>query len=445
MRTYKDLRAFQTDAVTWLNEGFCGALLADMGTGKTAIVLQHLLEVNTWPVLVVSTKRVCELVWRQEAQKWEQFHFDISFSLVTGDAAARQNALDTSAQVYLINIENIQWLMTNATVPEFQVAVLDELSLWKAQGKRWKAVRTWLADMGSVIGMTGTPASNGYEGLWPQMELIHPGAMGRTQTLYRQQHFWQHANNPHSLMLKPGSDEKIQALMTPFVHRISNDQLDMPELVENDIPIKIPLLASRKLIAEFRKESYLKVGEHEISGDSAATAILKLVQMGNGNVYTDAGLVMHIHTGKADALIEYINELQGQPCLVAYHFKHDLAAIKRAVPSIKVLHGDLSASAAAQMQYEWNEGVIPAMAVHPDSAGHGLNLQECHADRVLWYSLTYDLDSYDQLNARLCRQGNDSDTVFIDRLIAGKEDRVMAKALSDKTSVEQALLEAFEK
>jgi SNF2 family DNA or RNA helicase len=167
--------------------------------------------------------------------------------------------------------------------------------------------------------------------------------------------------------------------------------------------------------------------------------------MGNGNVYTDAGLVMHIHNGKADALVEYIGELQGEPCLVAYHFKHDLTAIKKAVPDIKVLHGDLNASAAAQMQYEWNEGKIPAMAVHPDSAGHGLNLQECHANRILWYSLTYDLDSYDQLNARLCRQGNESKTVFVDRLIAGKEDRVMAKALSEKTDVEQALLEAFEK
>lgn len=437
------MKKFQVDAVRWLNEGYRGALFADMGTGKTCIALTHLTGTQEWPALVISTKRVVELVWEQEAQKW--YHLSsIKFSRVTGTAGERRKALDTKAQMYLINIENIQWLMEQPNVPRFKVVILDELSLWRKQGKRWKAVRDWLADVNCVIGLTGTPASNGYEGLWPQMELINPGTLFRTQTLYRQRYFWQHANNPHRLMLRPGADEEIQELMTDHVHRISNDELEMPELVENDIPVRIPLEASRQMIAEFRAENYLKVGFNEISGDSAATAIMKLVQMGNGNVYTDDGLVMHVHAGKEEALKDYIAERQGAPCLIAYHFKHDLDAIKRAlIGNVKVLDGSLSAADAEQMQQEWNEGLIPAMCVHPDSAGHGLNLQECHADRILWFSMTYNLDSYDQLNARLCRQGNDAATVFVDRLIAGREDRVIAKALSEKTDVEQALLDSF--
>ena len=444
------MKPFQRTAVRWLGLGLRGALLADMGSGKTIITLTHIVDHHIIPVLVISTKRVCELVWEDEAAAWE--HTDhLVFSRIMGDGAQRLNGLRKDANIYLINIENIQWLMDQPDLPDFQCVILDELSLWKGMKKRWKAVRKWLTTVPEVIGLTGTPASNGYEGLWPQMELIEQGMLGRTMTLYRQTHFWQ--LREHMIELRPGEADKIKARMAPHVFRISNADLDMPELVENDIKVGLPL-AARKMIGEFRRESYISevppssVPDEnpgwEISGNSAASAINKMVQMGNGAVYSDDGTVVPVHTAKQEALSAYVSEQQGQPVMIAYYYKHDLTAIQRALPGIRCMNGDISSTEAAQLKDDWNNNRLTYMAIHPGSGGHGLNLQEGQANRILWYSMVWDLDLYDQTNARICRQGNDEPTVFVDRLIAGPEDRVIATALSAKTSVQEALLKYYE-
>jgi SNF2 family DNA or RNA helicase len=449
------MKPFQVDGVAWLGQGLRGALFADMGVGKTAITLTHIVD-HKLPTLVVSTKRVCELVWEDEAREWEHTQH-LLFSYIMGDGAQRLNGLRKDANIWLINIENIQWLMDQPNLPRFKLVVLDELSLWRGMKKRWKSVRKWLAEeIPEVIGLTGKPAPNGYEGLWPQMELIEQGMLGRTMTLFRQHHFWQ--LREHQIELRPGEADKILARMAPHVHRISNKDLDMPELVENDIKVRIPDLAARQLIAEFRSENYIfendpptngDYGEGwnpgwEITGNSAATAINKLVQMGNGSVYTDDGRVVIVHQGKTEALREYAGEQQGQRFMVAYYYKHDLAAIERALPGIRCMNGDISTAEAKQLKADWNANRIPYMAIHPGSAGHGLNLQEGQCNRVLWFSMVHDLDLYDQLNARVCRQGNDEPTVFIDRLIAGPEDRVIGHSLTNKTSVQDALLQYYE-
>ena len=457
MRTRDQLKPFQEDAIGWLGDGMRGALFADMGSGKTAIALTHLSDHDLFPALVISTKRVCELVWEAEAAQWQHLHH-LRFSRVMGNSAERSHSLYDTADIYLINIENIQWLMDQPEFPKFRCVVLDELSLWKGMKKRWKAVRKWLADgIPEVIGLTGTPASNGYEGLWPQMELIEPGMLGRTMTLYRQTHFWQ--LREHMIELRPGEQDKILRRMEPHVFRISNKDLKMPALVENDIPVRIPDVEARQLIAEFRRESYVCENPvsavtpardndwhpgWEISGNSAASAINKLVQMGNGSVYTDDGTVLRVHDGKEEALKEYIAEQQGQPVMIAYYYKHDLDAIKRALPGIRCMNGDITSAEAASLKDDWNNNRLPYMAIHPGSGGHGLNLQEGQANRICWYSMVWDLDLYDQTNARICRQGNDEPTVWVDRLIAGPEDRTIATALTAKTSVQDALLAYYE-
>jgi len=441
------MKQFQNEGVTWLGNGLRGALFADMGSGKTIITLTHILDCNATPALVISTKRVCELVWEDEAQKWDHTA-RLTFSSVMGNAPQRFEALQHEADIYLINIENIQWLMDQGSLPDFQLVVLDELSLWKGMGKRWKAVRKWLADtIPEVIGLTGTPVSNGYEGLWPQMELIEKGLLGRTMTLYRQTHFWQ--MNEYLIELRPGEADKIKARMRPHVHRISNADLDMPALMENDIKVRIPDVIARQMIGTFRRESYIQSDtalSHawEISGNSAASAINKLVQMGNGSVYADDGTVIPIHTGKRDMLQDYVSEQQGNPVMIAFYYRHDIDAIRKALPGIRCMDGDLSKDGARLLKDDWNAGKLPYMAIHPGSGGHGLNLQEGSADRILWYSMVWDLDLYDQLNARVCRQGNTAATVWVDRLIAGPEDRIIAQALTNKTSVQDALLQYYE-
>ena len=447
MRPRSMMKPFQTSCVKWLDDGLRGACLADMGSGKTIITLTHIVD-HQLPTLVVSTKRVCELVWEDEAKAWEHTKH-LRFSYVMGDSAQRLNGLRKDADVYLCNIENIQWLMMQDDImPIFKLVVLDELSLWKGMGKRWKAVRKWMADVPEVIGLTGTPASNGYEGLWPQMELIEQGMLGRTMTLYRQTHFWQ--VREHMIELRPGEADKIKQRMAPHVYRISNAELDMPKLMENDIPVRIDDAEARKMIGTFRRESYITIPGHidyppyEISGNSAASAINKLVQMGNGSVYDDEGHVIQIHTGKQEALFSYVSEQQGSPVMIAYYYKHDLTAIQRTLPGIRCMNGDISRDEAERLKADWNAGKLRYMAIHPGSGGHGLNLQESHCNRVLWYSMVWDLDLYDQLNARVCRQGNETPTVWADRLIAGPEDRVIAQALSNKTSVQDALLKYYE-
>ena len=443
------MKRFQRNAVAWLKQGLRGALFADMGSGKTIITLTHILDCGVTPALVISTKRVCELVWEDEAAQWEHTK-DLTFSRIMDTSARRSHALAQHPDIYLINIENVQWLMEQ-DLPSFKLVVLDELSLWKGMGKRWKAVRKWLADdIPEVIALTGTPVSNGYEGLWPQMELVEKGMLGRTMTMYRQAHFWQ--LREHQIELRPGEADKIKQRMAPHVFRISNADLDMPELVENDIKVRIPDLEARQIIATFRRESYICDDEPhrglepnwEISGNSAASAINKLVQMGNGCVYDDEGNIVHIHNAKSDALKGYVAEQQGSPVMIAYYYKHDLASIHSALPGIRCMNGDLSQGEAQRLQKDWNAGELPYMAIHPGSAGHGLNLQGSGANRILWYSMVWDLDLYDQLNARVCRQGNDTPTVWVDRLIAGPEDRTIATALTSKTSVQDALLQYYE-
>ena len=451
------MKRFQRNAVAWLKQGLRGALFADMGSGKTIITLTHILDCGVTPALVISTKRVCELVWEDEAAQWEHTK-DLTFSRIMDTSARRSHALAQHPDIYLINIENVQWLMEQ-DLPSFKLVVLDELSLWKGMGKRWKAVRKWLADdIPEVIALTGTPVSNGYEGLWPQMELVEKGMLGRTMTLYRQTHFWQ--EREYMISLRPGGAEDIRKLMAPHVHRISNKDLDMPALVENDIKVRISDPKARQMIGTFRRESYINEnpspdeycdlgdqGWHpgwEISGNSAASAINKLVQMGNGSVYDDEGNVVFIHNAKRDALKDYISEQQGEPVMIAYYYKHDLTSIRNALPGCSVMDGNLPRHSALQLKHQWNAGKLPYMAIHPGSAGHGLNLQGCHANRILWYSMVHDLDLYDQLNARVCRQGNDTPTVWVDRLIAGPEDRTIATALTSKTSVQDALLQYYE-
>lgn len=404
--------------------------------------------------LVIAPKRVAEDTWSREQAKWEHLKH-LKVVKVMGTKDKRLAALKEQADIYIINRENVEWLVeTLGTRWCFDAVVIDELSSFKsAKSKRWKALRKVIFGSKYVYGLTGTPASNGYLDLWPEMYLLdHGERLGKTLGAYRSTYFNPGAHKGHVVFewrLKPGARERIDARLSDICLSMSKeDWLDLPERTYNTIPVQLDSKA-RKLYDQFKRDKILPlVHEHEklavaqgmdydtaVVGDMAAQVSGKLLQMANGAVYDDDGEVFHIHDAKLDMLAEIADTSAGQPILVFYNYKHDLKRLQERFPDAVKMGGEDVISA-------WNRGEIPMLLCQPASAGHGLNLQD-GGHIIVWFGLTWSLELYQQANDRLHRMGQRS-AVIVHHLVAEDtiDEKVMA-ALTAKDATQKGLLDAL--
>lgn len=405
--------------------------------------------------LVIAPKRVAEDTWSREQQKWDHLKH-LRVAKIMGTPKQRLDALNTDADVYVINRENVPWLVeqTESHFP-FDLVCIDELSSFKsAKAKRWKALRKVIFTCEYVYGLTGTPAPNGYLDLWPQIYLLdHGERLERTITAYRTHYFYPAAHNGHVVYrwaLVEGAKKRIDGLLKSLCLSMSKeDWLQMPEIMYNTVPVAMDRKARAlydqfkedKILPLVKKEDSLSAGHIDddytsaIVGSMAATVTNKLLQMANGAVYDDEGQVFHIHDAKIEALQEIIDSTQGQSVLVFYTYRHDCDRLLKALPQAVKLDGTDTIQA-------WNNGDIPVMLAQPASAGHGLNLQ-AGGHIIVWFGLPWSLELYQQANNRLHRMGQDH-TVIVHHLVCvnSLDERVM-QALTTKDATQASLLSAL--
>lgn len=419
------------------------AILLEMGLGKSVITLTaiHKLMLDSFEVsrtLVIAPLRVASTTWPEEIRKWEHLKH-LTYSVVTGGEKKRLQALRTPAHIYIINRENVDWLVTKSGVPfHFDMVVIDELSGFKSyQAKRSKALLKVRPKVKRVVGLTGTPSSNGLMDLWAEFRILDLGErLGRYITQYRNTYFLPDKRNQQMIFSykpKAGAEEKIYKKIGDITIAMkATDYLPMPDRIINKI--NIPLSATeQKRYDTLKREMAVSVKGKEIDAVNAASLSNKLLQMASGAVYDDEKRMIPIHDRKLDALEEVIDGANGKPVLVAYWYKHDLERIKKrfTVQEIKTKE-DIA---------DWNERKIPVAVIHPAAAGHGLNLQSGGCTLV-WFSLTWSLELYEQTNARLYRQGQ-KETVVIHHLLAkGTIDEDVMNALAHKNKTQAALIDA---
>lgn len=439
------LREYQTNAIERLKTMPHACLMADMGTGKTITTLSHIAS-DQYKALIIAPLTVAQTVWENEAQKWPHTRH-LRFAHLLGSSAKRRKAMEEDADVYVINIENAPWLIEGYMAwledMEFDILVLDELSLWRNnKSKRWKAgyhLRMRKNVFSQVIGLTGTPAPNGLVDMWAQMQMIKPEVITRHKTQYLRKYFVPLDPNGWKWTLQPNADFKIYRALDPYVIRVSNRELDMPELTEQRVAVPLPE-AVTKLMAELKSEGAVEVDKTLITAESAGALVQKLMQLSNGAVYDEDNVAHFVHNEKLKVTEQIINELQGNPALVAYQFAHDLAALRKAYPDAPVLGATNTAFENNRIVREWNAGRIPVLLGHPAAMGHGLNLQE-GGHHVIFYGLTWSLEHYEQLIARVYRQGQKSRHVFVHLLCASPIDYRVADTLVRKANMQQALLD----
>ena len=416
-------------------------LFMDMGLGKTVVTLTAIWRLRwDWhKVLVIAPLRVAELTWQQEAAKWDHLR-QLRFSLVLGSQKERLAALDRDADIYVLNRENVSWLVEQCGRRwPFDLVVIDELSNFKSpDAKRFRALKRVRPLIKRLVGLTGTPAPNGYQDLWAQVYLLDQGErLGKTVTGFRQTYFYPGASNGHVVYeykLRPGAKEAIDRKLADLCLSLSaKDWLAMPDLVENDVVVELgpdEREAYKRLLAQ----SVLELDGQAIVGQTAAALNIKLRQLANGRVYDDDGQVVDIHGKKLQALAE-IREGTADNLLVLYAFAHDREAILAAFPEARVAD-----RAAIE---DWLAGKVSMLVAHPASLGYGVNLQG-GGHTLVFYGLDWSLELYQQTVARLWRQGQESPSVICHRLVAKDTvDEDIVRALRDKDATQESFLEAI--
>lgn len=436
---------YQKYAIRKLMELPEAGLFLDMGLGKTVTTLTAVKELMysefaVSKVLVIAPKRVAEDTWTTECDKWDHLK-DLRISQVLGSQAKRIKALKEDADIYVINRENVTWLVDlyKKRWP-FDMVVVDELSSFKSsQARRFRSLRQVRPLVKRFVGLTGTPAPNGLLDLWPQMYLIDRGErLGKTVGGYRQRYFHPGKTNGYivySYEPKKGALEAIEKKISDIcVSMKAEDYLTMPDLVVNDIPVKLDP-KELELYRKLEDEQLMEIDGEEVSALTAVSIYNKLLQIANGGLYTDSGSVAEVHQQKVNALADILDASQGQPVLVFYSFKHDLARLQKAFPEGRTLKD-------REDIHAWNDGKIPLLFAQPASMGHGLNLQ-AGGHIIVWFGLTWSLELYEQANARLYRQGQQHGVV-INRLVAQDTiDEQVVKRLEKKEQTQDSLMESL--
>ena len=435
---------YQAYAIRYIEEHPIAAVLLDMGLGKTVISLTAISDLlfdsfEVCRVLVVAPLRVARDTWPAEIQKWSHLS-GLSYAVAVGTAKERKAALMQNADITIINRENLPWLIDASGLPfDFDCVVLDELSSFKNhKSKRFRAMMKVRPRVRRMIGLTGTPSSNGLMDLWAEFKVLDMGQrLGRFITKYRTDYFVPDKRNGeiiYSYKPLPYAEDAIYRKIADItISMKSTDHLKMPELVSTEYEVRLSE-SERDRYDELKQELILQLPDGDITAANAAALTGKLCQLANGAIYADNGDIIKFHDRKLDALEDIIEAANGKPLLVAYWFRHDLSRIKKRfnVREIKTSR-DIS---------DWNAGKIPAAVIHPASAGHGLNLQ-AGGSTLVWFGLTWSLELYQQTNARLWRQGQESGTVVIQHIITKDTiDERIVRALSRKEMTQAALIDA---
>ena len=440
---------YQKYAIDYIETHPLAAVLLDMGLGKTSITLTAIADLlidsfEVHKVLVIAPLRVARDTWSAEIQKWDHLQH-LLYSVAVGTEAERKAALQQQADIYIINRENVQWLVNESGLPfDFDMVVVDELSSFKNhQSKRFKALMQVRPRVKRMVGLTGTPASNGLMDLWAEFKLIDMGCrLGRFITHYRQNYFMPGRTNGqvvYNYLPLPGAEQAIyQQISDITISMKSTDHLTMPKLINSTCDVYLDS-CEQEDYDSMKKKFVLDLPEGEITASNAGVLSGKLCQMANGAIYDDTGEMHIIHDRKLDALEDIIEAANGKPLLVAYWYQHDL---KRISERLHLRHIPFSRLDSSDSIRRWNRGELPVALIHPASAGHGLNLQS-GGNTLVWFGLTWSLELYQQTVARLWRQGQTSETVVVQHIIAHDTiDMQILRALQAKDKTQAALIEA---
>ena len=436
---------YQNYATQFIIDHPVAAILLQMGLGKSVITLTAIQKLlasrEVYRVLVIAPLRVARDTWPAEIQKWDHLH-GLTYSVAVGTEAERRAALMLDANIHIINRENVQWLIENSHIPfEYDMIVIDELSSFKShQSKRFKSLMKQRHRVRRIVGLTGTPSSNGLMDLFAEYKLLDMGKrLGRFITQYRQDFFVPDKcgfDRVYSWKPRPGAEQEIYRRIGDItVSMKSADYLQMPECVINRIPVIMDAFEQDQY-DELKQDLILRLGPRTVVDAKNAAALCgKLTQMANGAVYSETGGLARIHEHKLDALEDIIEFANGNPVLIAYWYQHDIARSMGRIKGVRLLKSSRDIA-------DWNAGRITVAAIHPASAGHGLNLQ-AGGNTLVWFGLTWSLELYQQTNARLWRQGQEADTVVIHHIITKDtiDEQIMA-ALQRKDRTQAALIDA---
>jgi SNF2 family DNA or RNA helicase len=395
-------------------------------------------------VLVIAPKKVAESTWAKEAAKWDHLQL-LRISTVLGSAAKRIRALNTPADIYVINRENIPWLVEHYRNSwPFDMVVVDEFSSFKNhQAKRFKALSWVRPHISRIVGLTGTPAPNGLLDLWAQVYLLDSGErLGKKITGFRERYFEPDQRNRDrvfSYAPKIGAEEVIQNLIGDIcVSMKAEDYLELPDITYNTVSVVLDGKAE-KAYKKLETEMLLQVDESTIDAGSAAVLTNKLLQLCNGAVYDENRNIVDIHDCKIEAFLELIEGLNGKPALVFYNFQHDKERIKKALAKSGLRVKELK---TPQDETDWNNRQIDILLAHPASAAYGLNLQQ-GGNHVIWFGLNWSLELYQQANKRLHRQGQTEKVIIHHLTVEGGVDEDVVTALENKTSTQDQLMVAL--
>ncbi|MBY5006157.1 DEAD/DEAH box helicase [Streptococcus suis] len=426
------------------------AVILDMGMGKTATTLSAVNELmfdrfEVTKVLVIAPLRVANTVWSDEIEQWSELR-NLRYSKIVGTPKQRKVALQKDADIYIVNRENLPWLVEQCS-PYFKwdMVVIDELSSFKSwQSKRFKAFMTMRPYMKRVVGLTGTPSSNGLMDLFAEFKVIDGGErLGRFIGEFRSRYFEEgrrNGNIVYEYIPMDYAECQIQDKISDItISMKALDYLDMPELISTKKLVRMSEKEKEKY-SQFKKEYVLsELDGLEVTAANAASLTNKLVQLSNGAVYSDDHTVVPLHEQKLDALEDILESANGETVLVAYWFKHDLARVMGRLEKLKVKSRVLKTEEDIR---EWNKGNVPVGLLHPAGAGHGLNLQK-GGHHLVWFGLTWSLELYQQTNARLWRQGQEAETVVIQHIVTeGTIDEEILKALENKDAQQERLIAA---
>lgn len=438
-----DYQAYSIDKIIDHREA---GLFLDMGMGKTISTLTAVSKLmhdyfEVQRVLVIAPLRVAKYTWTDEIEKWEHINY-LKSSQILGTEKQRIEALSKQADIYLINRENIVWLVDYLKSKwPFDMVVIDELSSFKSsKSKRFRALRKVRPLIKRIVGLTGTPAPNGLIDLWPQLYLLDKGErLGTTITGFRNRYFTPGAGDPSKHVVyewipKPEAEENIYKKIEDIcISMKSIDYLELPERVDHTVNVEMSGKAEKKY-KQLEKDLLLPFTDSDVVADTAAVLSNKLLQLSNGAIYDEDSEVQHVHDDKLDALEGLIEQANGKPVLVFYNFKHDLDRILKRFKEAVVLKTD------GQFK-QWNQGNIPILLTHPASAGHGLNMQD-GGNTIIWFGLNWSLELYQQANARLHRQGQKNNVSVFHLVMEGTIDERVMKAIKNKTTSQDELMEA---
>ena len=435
--------SYQEYAIKYIESHPVSALLIDMGLGKTSITLTAINNLlydsfEVKKVLVIAPLRVARNTWTDEIKKWDHLLY-LSYSKVVGSEEERLTALRRKADIYIINRENVDWLVNKSGyIFDFDMVVIDELSSFKNhQSKRFKSLMKVRPMIKRIVGLTGTPSSNGLMDLFAEFKILDMGKrLGYFIGQYRSAYFKpDKMNGPVVYSYKPlaNAEQAIYEKISDItVSMKANEYLKMPELVTGNYVVELSD-SEKKQYDEMKKSLVLETVDGEITASNAASLSNKLCQLSNGAIYDDEQNIVEVHSRKLDALEDIIESMNDKPLLVAYWYRHDYERIRDRF-SVREIKTDNDIS-------DWNKGKIPVALIHPVSAGHGLNLQQ-GGSTLVWFGMTWSLELYQQTNARLYRQGQ-KNTVVIQHIITkGTIDEQILKVLQRKDRTQADSIDA---